>query len=378
MLATGGTVQAIIIGEFADHELELLRAAVVRGGATATEVAADDAREFLSQTGGEVPHAVVIDLMSPYTAELIPWLRGESRYFAVPVVALVPRAADLAYVEAFNTGADDVVVRSDYGALTRRIAALRSFDPAKRHKPPRGSAIVAEARGERRRLLGRLLRRAGFNVAFAASGNELVSTVAALDDARVLVISELLPPGGVLSLLYGARAVTSNGQLPAVVMAAGSPDAIASEGATGIAVGSDLNPIDNLLFLANEVTRTDFSELRKSARMLFSTLCTFRKAGEMSVVHGLVYNISKDGLYIRSLDAPPRGTKVWIELRPPRSTEAVHLRGTVMWNLAVGSPALPAPPGFGLRLELEDCPRGDLARYEEAYADLVDNPGIVS
>jgi CheY-like chemotaxis protein len=306
-------------------------------------------------------------------------LRGESRYFSVPVIALVPRAVDQAYVEAFSTGADDVVVRNDHGALTRRVAALSSFDPAKRHDPSRGTAVIAENRGDRRRLLGRLLRRSGFDVAFAQSGTELVSTITAIGDVRVLVLSEQLPPGGVMSVLHAARTATGNEKLPAVVLATGAPGRLVEQSAeaTAVAIGSDLAPLDNLLFLANEVTRTDFSEMRKSARLLYATLCSFRKAGEMSLTHALVYNVSKDGLYVRTLDAPERGTKVWVELRPPRSTEAVHLRGTVMWALAVGAPALPAPPGFGLRLEPDECPPGDLARYVGAYQELCESPRLV-
>jgi len=375
----GQRVLALIIGDFAENEVEALRTAIVRGGGTASFIPPSDARDTLKHADGVVPHVLIIDLVSPKTAELIPWLRGESRYFAVPVVALVPRAVDQAYVEAFSTGADDVVVRADHGALTRRVAALSGLDPSKRHDPTRGTAVIAEERMDRRRLLGRLLRRSGFDVAFAASGNELLSTIAAIEDVRVLVMSEKLPGGNVLSTLHAARTATNNEKLPAVVMAAAAPDALMreAEAAKTVAVGSDLAPIDNLLFLANEVTTTDFSELRKSARLLFATLCTFRKAGDMSLVHGLVYNVSKDGLYVRSLDTPARGTKIWVELRPPRMTDAVHLRGTAMWALSVGSPALPAPPGFGLRLEAAECPPSDLAAYEVAYGDLCDNPRLI-
>jgi hypothetical protein len=132
-------------------------------------------------------------------------------------------------------------------------------------------------------------------------------------------------------------------------------------------VASESAPLDNLLFLANEVTRAGFSEMRRSPRMLFSSLATFRNAGDMVPVHGLVYNISKNGLYVRSLDPPPRESPIWLEMRPPKSKEAVHLRATVMWVLRVGSAALPAPPGFGVRIEAGQCPPEDLARYELSY-----------
>ena len=90
----------------------------------------------------------------------------------------------------------------------------------------------------------------------------------------------------------------------------------------------------------------------------------------MSSVHGLVYNVSKNGLYIRSLDPLPRDTDAWVELRPPRGSEAVHLRGTAMWALRVGSPALPAPPGFGIRIDAGRCPPEDLARLESDPASV--------
>jgi CheY-like chemotaxis protein len=362
-------VKVIVIGSFEAHELARLESAVSRGGARAEVIEVGLAEVALGRSEAVVPSLIVVDLTSAGAAEVVPWLRGEARYFAVPVVALVPDATGPAYVEAFGCGADDVIVRSDFAALTRRVESVKVFDPARRNDATRGSAVVAEAEEGRRRLLGRLLRRAGFDVAFASSGNDLVANIATFSDPRLIVISERLPPGGVLTVLHGARAASGDHSIPAVVMAAGATDALERDAAraVNVIVGSETAPLDNLLFLANEVTRTDFSEMRRSARLLFATLCTFRRAGEMSPAHGVVYNISKNGLYVRSLDPPPRETEIWLELCPPRSAEAVHLRCTVMWALRVGSPALPAPPGFGVRIDGARCPPEDLARYEWAY-----------
>jgi hypothetical protein len=85
--------------------------------------------------------------------------------------------------------------------------------------------------------------------------------------------------------------------------------------------------------------------------------------------YGLTHNVSREGLFIRSLDAPKPGTAVWIELRAPESPHVVHLRGAVVWRREPG--AIGATPfGFGMRLAPAGCPPEDHAVYVAGYDAL--------
>jgi hypothetical protein len=88
---------------------------------------------------------------------------------------------------------------------------------------------------------------------------------------------------------------------------------------------------------------------------------------------GLTYNVSREGLYVRTFDVPSNKGIAWLELRPPGSSKAVHLRGDIMWTrtLATGARGA-APPGFGIRLAPEQCPPNDNHAYTERY-DLLLN-----
>jgi hypothetical protein len=128
-------------------------------------------------------------------------------------------------------------------------------------------------------------------------------------------------------------------------------------------------PPDDLLFVVNELLRPrELLESRASRRILYATLISFRAAGEMENRLGLTYNLSREGMYIRTFDAPPSKGQAWLELRPPGAARACHVRGDIMWTrtLATGARGA-APPGFGVRLSPELCPPADNATYVEQY-----------
>jgi DNA-binding response OmpR family regulator len=373
-----GVMHVVVSGDFEPHEGEAVRAALARAEVEAVFQGGADLRRVLTDPRSAAPHAIVLDAALPQIAELVAWVRGEARLFAVPIILLVPDTDDRTLVEAFTVGADDAIPRSGFEELTRRVENLAGFDPQRLAPPSRGRLVLAHPDESRRRLLGRLMRRAGFDVAFAGSGKELITNIGGLGDVRLLVASSDLPPEGIFSIVHAARGAVGNHGLPIIVLGRENLDALeASADRLGAAVvGSELAPADNLLFLANEVTRRELTDLRNSARLLYATACSFRAAGEMTFTHGLTYNVSRDGLYVRTLDPPPRGTEVWIELRPPRVTRAVHLRATVMWALGVKAPAMPAPAGFGVRIDEAESASVDLEAYRAAYDHLQVNPRL--
>jgi len=276
-------------------------------------------------------------------------------------------------VEAHALGADDALVAQDLAGLTRRMANLAEFDPSVRPPIVQGRAVIAHPERARRQVLGRIMRQGGFDVSFAASANELVAISSSGDAPSVVVLSQALPPGTGITAIEALRSACER-RVPAIVIAAASElagvtDATDEMGAVGVA--SDHAPPDDLLFIANELLRPDVKNLRASERRLYGALCGFRKAGEMGSSYGLTYNISGEGLYIRTLDPPPSGVKIWLELRPPWSPEVVHIRGAVVWVRAVASRGGgAAPPGFGVRLSVDDSAAPDIASYRAAYETL--------
>jgi CheY-like chemotaxis protein len=224
--------------------------------------------------------------------------------------------------------------------------------------------------GSRRRVLGRCLRQAGFDVSFAASRAEVEEGAAGSDPANLLVADSALPPDGLLDSVESIRASAERPDLPVVVLAEdGELKSLRDESAaySRVAVTSRDAPADHLLFLGNELMRPDVQNLRASPRILHSAICAFRPAGAIQPAYGLSYNLSREGLYIRTLEPPAPGTVLWFELKPPHHDTAVHLRGRVVWSRGLRSPGGAAPPGFGLRTDEESTPPADLQSYRDGY-----------
>jgi CheY-like chemotaxis protein len=297
--------------------------------------------------------------------EIARMMRSNASLFGVPLIAMTEHVSDRVMLELHAIGADDVVAFHDLGGLTRRLAALASFDPRARTALFQGSCLLAHADPHRRSLFGRVLRQAGFDVSFAATMPEALA-VAERSPPKVLVVSNSLPPDG------GRRALANLaehwvGEMPAVLLTSGRQSgSLSPHSWTTVAEEA---PPDDLLFVVNELLRPrELLESRASRRVLYATLCSFRAAGELEGRTGLTYNISREGLYVRTFDAPPNKGQVWLELRPAGAARAVHIRGEIVWTRTLSTGARgAAPPGFGVRLSPEQCPPEDRTVYIDHY-----------
>lgn len=357
------TMLSLCIGPFTPERREALRLASLRANTDAAFVSSvEQAKDFVE--AGELPHAIFVDGCVSGLEGFVGWLRGRASLFGVPVVVFVPVASDGAFNEAHALGADDALIETEFGGVTRRLANLEGFDPRVRPPADRGKAFVAHPDDKRRRILGRILRMSGMDVSFAADGDELAGLAQRGDDA-LYVVSADLPPAGP----HGV--IAARPEVPMIVLA---PERAKAElraelGGYRVALGSEGAPPDHLLFLANELLRPEVSNVRASTRILHGAICAFRPAGSLEPVYGLTYNISREGLYVRTLDPPPAGSDLWFEMRPPNRRTAVHLRGKVVWTRRLGQ-ASAVPPGFGMRIAASQCPPGDLAAYQAAYDAL--------
>ncbi len=323
--------------------------------------------EALAAIELETPRSVLVDAHAGIR-DIHEALRSRAECFGVPVIALTDSTSEQAWLELHGLGADDVVATHDLGGITRRVSALSSFDPEARTALFQGTCLVAHQDAYRRTLLGRVLRQGGFDVAFASNTAEALE-IAERAPPKVVVAASRLPPGG------GAQALHDLGRqwlgsMPAVLLTETDSEPI--EGTRRFSqIGEDAPP-DDLLFVVNELLRPrELVETRASRRLLQAARCGFRVAGEFESSFGLTYNISREGLYVRTFDSPPNGSKVWLELRPESSAPMCHLRGQVVWTRKLSTGARGAsPPGFGVRLDLDQCPPEDRVAYLTAYDQL--------
>jgi CheY-like chemotaxis protein len=362
-------VTVLVVGQRLTLAGRGVREAVVRAASDAVFVPSVPAA--LEALDAGAPRCVVADA-GDELRELNRGLRTRADCFGVPLIALSDMPTERTFRELKALGADDVVAMFDVGGLTRRLSALSSFDPVARTALFQGTCLLAVPDPYHRQVAGRVLRQAGFDVSFAADANEALS-VAERSPPKVLVVSDRIPPEG------GTRALARLaehwvGTMPAVLLSS-SPEKPKER--AGFATIHEDAPPDDLLFVVNELLRPrELVESRASRRLLHAALCNFRLAGELDARAGLTYNISREGLYVRTFDAPVDKGRAWIELRPPFDAKAVHLRGDVVWIRALTTGAHgAAPPGFGIRLALEDSPPDDRIRYVQAYERLLSEDG---
>ena len=352
---------AAAVGSFLPSDEKILMLAASHASTQLDFTSLDDAARRMEEHAEE-PRCVFVAHEANLGA-VVSRLRERASLLTVPVIAVVPHPSESAYRSAFASGADDALVSGDRGGITRRLANLLGAKPTPRTVPQQGIALVASGDSAMRRILGQTLRRAGFDVSYATEARELVELAGKPIPLTLVVASEDFPPDGAESAIRAARDAAHKPSLPALIV---PPN---SEGRWDPNSDQSLGPTGKLLFFAEEVIRGNATDKRISARLPYPTICSFRPAGVLHPTYGLSYNISREGLFIRSLDAPNRGTQVWIELRAPESTQIVHLRGEVVWRREPGAVGA-TPFGFGMRIKPEQSPSLDLHHYTTGYEAL--------
>ncbi len=298
--------------------------------------------------------------------------RAQSQHATLPVLTWTRGVHDLSFADAFSWGADDVVNRNDQYALVARLRQLPK-EPRGTTTTHRGVALVADSDRNRRIVIGRVLRNAGYSVTFAVSGKDIEQFIETEKAELIVTNSDLLAsPVKTVERLreLGSRAMFILNCPPrelkqvrhifANIERATSTDGFA--------------PAENVLFVSNELNRGFGTDHRTSARILFGTTAIFRGAGRESDDFGYTYNISENGIYVRTL-APPVDDIVWLELCPPRSERRVRLVGKVAWRrgLSKGEFAT-VPPGFGL--QIIDGAKMDLEVWANCYQAFAEVLGV--
>jgi hypothetical protein len=315
------------------------------------------------------PHVVVFDTGMPKSEKLCERVRSRRTLASVPLVGLAPELSDALISKLFAMGADDVIPTHSSAALMTR---LRLVPERQTLMPPpdRGLAVIADSERTRCDVFGRVLLNAGYDVKHAYDESAL-RFYSSKSDIRVIVANAEI--GAARALIEEGRKQGSKAVWIVTAQRRDLPAQIeALDGVPGSCVLGVFSAPENLLFASNELLGgSDHS--RESPRMLYATVVTFRPAGEGADEFGFCYNVSRGGLYVRTL-APPEDDSVWIEMRPPRTKKCVRLEGRVAWRRAFGPTALAtAPPGFGV--EVVDWLGESLALWQEGYSSLAEVPG---
>jgi hypothetical protein len=349
---------ALVVGNFKDHDRDLISGAADRGGATAIFSPSVQRALTRMRGGHELPLCVLVagDLD---VKQLVDGVRDEAEFFGVPVLVALERATADGYKAAYLAGADDVLVASDTGGLTRRLANLCLHRPELRPAATLGRALIASRHESARRRLGRTLRQVGFEVVYASDLTEIANMSSRGEALAFAVTTEALAPE--ILLHAGPRNVGKIGEVPVMFLAPQDLDMPAG-------MGDQLADVTGrLLFFADEQAKAKFKDRRSSARKLYSTICAFREAGALHPIYGVSHNVSREGMYIRTLDPPRTASTIWLELPAPKSETPIHLRARTMWQRLPGSGKDVLPPGFGLLIDRGQCPPSDLQAFIDGY-----------
>lgn len=308
-------------------------------------------------------HAMLLDGDASLSESFAIERRSESRSATIPILLLVDHATDLRFAAALASGADDVAERRDWDQLRSRLRHLPK-DPITLPEATRGSVLIGESERARRVLSGRVLRNAGYSVSFTVDSEGLTRQVTA--GPLGVIVANISLTGDPRELVTAARSAQNNAQFIFTC----PPREIrkyreALSGLDGVTITDAFAPAENVLFVANELSKPRGVDHRSSARILYGTSVAFRGAGRGVDDYGYTYNVSENGIYVRTL-APPDDNVVWIELTPPRCDHRVRLVGRVAWRrgLAQGQYAT-VPPGFGL--EIIDGAKMDITAWREGY-----------
>jgi len=321
------------------------------------------------------PVAVVIGEDVGNRRALIAGIRERDTLLAVPVLALA-RDRSKEVVEAIlEDGADDFMVNSDPRKLIALIALLEKADSWGIMRAPKGLALLAESRRDERIRIAHVLKRSGFDVAFASSAQDVRLALAAASP-RIVVSSAEIAVEALEAFEADAAAdpAAPGRRAPWIVMCDDCANLdgrmTSGHGAPTLSTIERRDGVDGITFVTNELLTPAPPNVRRSKRLLYSVPVRFGTEDGACAFDGYCYNINAGGLFIRTLTPMPMGSRVTVRLTPPFGRGAIVATAQVVWisefkGVGEGS----SPPGMGLQFVEWAAP--DQAAYETGYEMLL-------
>jgi DNA-binding response OmpR family regulator len=297
------------------------------------------------------PAAVIVHLGAPDLDTLSDVLHGTTALRGVPLIAVAPELTLAAALRAASIGADDLLAEDEIADELPGYLAIASETPQLGPPSPQRTVLLADGNPTRARLLTFLLSQAGFHVVRTADGADAIKLLQDEDEIDLVVLDFRLPGCEPTSFL--AVAAERFGEAPAGI---GVIDGGVSSETAAAALGSGYRhlydarrPPDELVFLANEATNEHHGQRRAAPRFPCAVVVRFREErGRWR--HGLSYNVSIFGLFVRTIAPPPSGVVVDMEFTPP-GLPPIKARARVAWRKLFSARAdRTVPTGMGLEL----------------------------
>jgi len=328
--------------------------------------------EFKKQAEQHRPVCFLVDCTTERGKEVCLGVRMSGALADAPIVAGVRDPWSAEVREAFALGVDGYVPLSEIGHLRPKLMVLRAPDgggPAVSHLS--GKVVVADQDRERRVLLGRHLRKMGMQVEFAVEMGGIASDVG----VKLVVAYLDLPPSGAVSALEAYRS-GPGAKIPWVILGPQTRlEAIRAqlkEPQRLTLFDADSDPAQ-IVFTANQLMIGSARSMRRSPRLIHESTVQFEVVGTCCREWGYTYNISRGGLYVRTLTPPALGLDVEMEFVPPHGRGRVLVGGKVVWR-QVYSGSKGYPSGFGVEYGA-DLPIADAAALEAGYTQLLRDNG---
>jgi DNA-binding response OmpR family regulator len=367
-------------GPWRDGHAGLAEAARQSGARFAATTSARDAhREIAKQR----PGALVLDPNLTGAADLIQELRKSDALDLLPVIAGLPTATDAEAINVLTIGADDFVLSGEMGSQLgpKLSAAFLGSDPLPA-LPARRPVLLGDPSQLHRVVLGKLLAEAGFAVTTVADGEQAIAELNASgtvpseggtspqrEPFQLMILDLALPKMNALEVLTHAQMAV---HVPVAIALChvGIPDQLALKALTSgfRSVHDKRRPPEDLVFLANEAAAGANKVLRSSPRLLCSTMVSWRAPGGPLEL-GLTHNLSRRGLYVRTIDPPAMGTTLQLTFTPPGCDGALELPARIAWRKEFAARAVRSYP-TGMGLAFDNMTRELEALFERACRTL--------
>lgn len=317
---------------------------------------------------------VVIDATAQELGELCSRLRAGGRTENLPIIVVVrdPMRDDLESL--FRLGIDDYVPADAMHGLRDRAVVAAAGDAWSGMRAPSGRLVLADPQRDRRILIGRILRRWGFDLSFAADESELGAQIRKGTPPRAVLVDGALPPDGARVALERLRRDRVGSSVPWLIIAPGRELADLRRALASLApvfVYDRNGPPENVIFALNDLLRPRGAESRRTPRLLYGAPAAFWTEGRTEQVWTYCYNVNRDGLYLRTLVPPPVGTVLHLWFRPPFGEGFAAMDAQVMWRREVGGQAGSLYPS-GMGLQFSRRPAADDAGFLEGYRLLLE------
>lgn len=320
---------------------------------------AGDGRAALAEAASGRPDLIFMDLHMPNVSgdEACRLLRADPGLRDIPVVMLTGADSPAEVMQSWRAGADDFLPKpvrlTQLRAKVDSVRAGKGGTPAKLNQAQ--SLLLVDDSRFFRSLLGGGLEHSGFKLLYAASGQEALDQLDRNSERVSAALIDMVMPGlSGLDLLKALRKHVRFLDRPALLMTAGEVqpswvDEAKSLGAS--CLSKKTMPVEAIIAEVRNLFSPELAQLRAAERVPFFSVVHYRAAGaaDGEWQSGFAYNVSTQGIFVRTLSALPRGTALELQVKiGVRMNEGT--RGEVVWANGYGPrSSFSAPIGMGIR-----------------------------